>query len=219
VAWGDTDPYRCGLPDTFVNRNFRIQDYRDWTLNASPYLLLQGDRKWVTAGQSFQSLLEAPPKGLVLSPDDYDAHLNMLFPDIRIKNIIEVRVFDALPPEWTIAVPAVLKGLVYSETALRKLETWLLDFEVDQFGVFRKAAAKEGIRAEIGAVDFAKLGIRIMESALEGLGSSEEEWLLPYFNRYTKHKRMPADEVVAGFERSGSSVGRWLKELLPDPNA
>ena len=218
VAWADTDPYRCGLPEAFVNRNFQIQDYHDWTLNASPYLLLQGDRKWLTAGQSFQSLLEAPPEGLVLSPDDYDAHLNMLFPDIRIKHVIEVRVFDALRPEWTIAVPALLKGLVYSEAALAKLETWLLDFEVEQFGVFRKAAAKDGIRAEVGAVDFAKLGIRIMETALEGLGSSEEKWLLPYFDRYTKHQCMPADEVVAGFERSGSSVGRWLKQLLPDPN-
>ncbi len=219
AAWGDTDPYRCGLPEAFVRKSFRVEDYRDWTLLASPYLLLQGDRKWVTAGQSFQVLLADPPDGLVLTPDDYDAHLNMLFPDIRIKNVIEVRVFDALSPEWTIAVPALVKGLVYSEAALAKLESWLLDFEADQFGVFRNAAAKEGLRAEVGAADFAKLGIRIMETALEGLGSSEEAMLLPYFDRFTKHKRMPADETVEGFEQSGGLVGRWLKELLPDPNA
>ena len=219
LAWGDTDPYRCGLPEAFVNHRFRLQDYLDWSLSASPYLLQQGDRKWVTAGQSFRSLLDKPPEGLVLSPEDYEAHLNMLFPDIRIKNIIEVRVFDALRPEWTIAVPALMKGLVYSEASFAKLEAWLLDFEPEQFGTFRKAAAKQGLRAEVGSVDFFKLGICIMEIALEGLGSFEEEWLLPYFDRYTKHGRMPTDEAVEGFERCGSSVGRWLKEVLLNSNA
>ena len=209
--WSDTDSTRSGLPEAFLKPNFRASDYVDWALNASSYLLKQDGHLIWTAGHSFRELMNGAMPGFVPEMSHWEAHLGMMFPDIRVKNIIEVRVFDSLPADWVIAIPALLKGLVYHEAGLVGAEELLFPIKSESFVDLRQAAAKQAMKGEVGSVDLGDVGRRLMEIALMALGSEEESWLLPYFEQFTKEKRTPADGVLERFALSRGPAD-WVEQ-------
>jgi glutamate--cysteine ligase len=44
----------------------------------------------------------------------------MVFPDVRVKKFIEIRMADALPYPYNMAVPALIKGIFYNQANLNK---------------------------------------------------------------------------------------------------
>ena len=139
----------------------------------------------------------------------------MLFPEVRIKRIIELRCMDTQQPQDVMAVPALLQALAYNESVLTELEGFLMDIPVELFPELRKAACKEGLTGEVGPVIFNKFAIKIMESALSHMDSvNQANWLEPFFDRYTKQGLSPADLVIKRFH-SAESFDSWLtKELF-----
>ena len=208
--WSDTDRTRSGLPTPFLNPRFRAEDYVNWALEASPYLLQREGKLVWTADHSFRSLLEGSHPEIEPTWADWEAHLGMLFPDIRLKNIIEVRVFDSLPPQWAIAIPALLKGLVYEESGLAAAEAVLMDLPAEAYPVLRDTAAREALQGTVGSISLEQVGKRLVEGALEALGSADEEWLLPYFEQFTKDGRVPAEAVLERFAASRTPA-EWLE--------
>ena len=57
--------------------------------------------------------------------EDWKDHIGMLFPEVRIKNIIEIRSMDTLSPDDVLAVHSLLKSLIYDESVFSRLETLL----------------------------------------------------------------------------------------------
>ncbi len=208
--WSDTDRTRSGLPAPFLDPKFKAEDYVNWALDASPYLLAREGKLVWTADHAFRNLLEGSHPDIVPTWQDWEAHLGMLFPDIRLKNILEVRVFDSLPPQWAIAIPALLKGLVYEESGIAAAESLLLDLPADAYPLLREVAARDALQGTVGSLSLEAIGKRLVEIALEALGSADEEWLLPYFEQFTKDGRVPAEGVLERFAASATPAD-WLE--------
>ena len=219
-VWQDTDPHRTGLPEAFLAEKFQLNDYIQWALKASPYFLTREGEDIFLAQTPFHQLLAGKNPHIQVTPEDWAQHLGMLFPDIRIKQIMEVRTADALMPQDSIAVPALLKALVYEEHAFEKVYSILMGFPLEDFRLYRIAAAKEGLHAEVNGVSFVKIARQFFEIALSALGTGEENWLLPYFDKYTKDGRTPADFVLEGFVEANHDIGQWadtyFAESFPD---
>jgi glutamate--cysteine ligase len=212
--WEHTDNTRSGLPEAFLSADFRLEDYIEWALKAAPYHLKR-DGEWVlTTDWNFQQLLAGKHPDLKINMDDWEEHLGMLFPDIRIKNILEVRVIDNLSPQYSIAVPALIGALLYNETAFASVQSILMDLPTEEFKIYKKAVAKDALHAEVHRTNFAKTGRLIVEKAIEGLGSAEENWLLPFFEQYTKEGLTPADETLELFHKCGDNPDKWLATVL-----
>ena len=109
-----------------------------------------------TTDWNFKQLLEGKHPDLIITPEDWEDHLGMLFPDIRIKNILEVRVVDSVPPKYTMAIPALIGTLLYNESAFSSAQSLLMDLPQDEFQLYKKAAAKDALQAEVNQTDFAK---------------------------------------------------------------
>ena len=214
--WLDTDPARAGLPVPFLQESFQLNDYIQWALGAPPYFLKREERMIRLTGTPFRKLLAGVHPEIQVEGDDWELHLGMLFPEVRIKQIIEVRAPDAQLPENAIAIPALLKALVYEEDAFERIHALLMDLPLQDFPLFRKAAAKDGLHAEVQGVNFAKLARHLFEIALSALGSQEEEWLLPYFDKYTKEGITPADVVLQQFSDAGHDIESWAEQYLKE---
>ena len=212
--WENTDNSRSGLPEDFLSSDFRIEDYIDWALKSSPYHLKRDGEEILTTDWSFQDLMDGKHPDLKMSKDDWEAHLGMLFPDIRIKNILEVRVIDSISPQYSIAVPALIGALLYNETAFTSVQSILMDLPDEEFKIYKKAAAKDALHAEVNRINFAKIGRIVVEKAIEGLGSADENWLLPYFEQYTKDGLTPADETLELFKECGENPYKWIATVL-----
>ena len=149
--------------------------------------------------------------------EDWKEHLGMLFPEIRIKNIIEIRSIDAINPEYVLAVPALLQALIYDETVFGKLESILMDLPENEFPWYQQVAARDGLAGQVNQVNFSHFAKKLMEMALESLTLSEGCRLALFFDRYTRHGLSPADLVLERFYSADENPLKWIhKELQSD---
>ena len=172
----------------------------------------------VTTDWKFQQLLNGEHPELIITMEDWEDHLGMLFPDIRIKNILEIRVVDSVSPKYALAVPALIGALLYHENAFSSVQSMLMDLPQEEFSSYKMAVAKDALQADVNQTNFARTGMKLMETALEELGSDEEKWLLPYFDNYTKEGKTPADEVLERLRICGEDPYKWLDEVLSIPD-
>ena len=216
--WNNTDESRTGIQTAFLSENFRIEDYINWALDASPYHLMRDGEIVVTTDLNFQQLLDAGHPELTITLEDWEDHLGMLFPDIRIKNILEVRVVDSVSPQYTMAVPALIGTLLYDENVFSSVQSMLMDLPEEEFSSYKLAASRNALHAEVNRTNFARTGVKLMETALGALGSDEEKWLLPYFEHFTKEGITPADETLKMFKNCGEDPYKWLDWVLSIPD-
>ncbi|MBF0280005.1 MAG: glutamate--cysteine ligase [SAR324 cluster bacterium] len=214
--WQDTDPDRSGLPESFLQENFKLNDYIQWALKASPYFLNRDGKDIFLAETSFEKLIAGEKPEIEVSAADWKEHLGMLFPDVRIKQIMEVRAVDGLMPRDSIAVPTLIKALIYNKDAFEKVYSILMDLPSKNFSIYRAAAAKEGLHAEVNGLSFAKFARQFFEIALSALGSAEENWLLPFFEKYTKDGFSPADLVLKKFEAADQDIVKWVETYFAE---
>jgi len=216
--WNNTDYSRTGLQTEFLSDKFRIEDYISWALKASPYGLMRDNEIVDTTDWNFMQLLDGAHPDLTVTLEDWEEHLGMLFPDIRIKNILEIRVVDSLSPQYTLAVPALIGALLYNENAFSTVQSVLMDLPDEEFITYKLAVAKDALQAEVNRTNFTRIGVTLMETALNELGSDEEKWLLPYFDNYTKEGITPANETLAEYKDCGEDPEKWIEKVLYIPD-
>ena len=216
--WQNTDKTRTGLKNIFLKDDFIIEDYIDWALKASPYHLMRNGEEIQTTNWTFEELLKGNHLDFKLGMNDWEEHLGMLFPDIRIKNILEVRVIDSLNPEFSMAVPALIGSLIYDESVFSSIQKILMDLPIEDYCIYKKAVAKEALNAEVNQAKFKKIGMLIVEKAIEGLGSENEKWLIPFFETYTKYGISPADQTLELFKKCEEKPYVWIKKILNEFN-
>ncbi len=215
--WNNTDGTRTGLQTAFLRDKFRIEDYINWALGTTPYHLMRDGEIVVTTDWNFQQLMDGKHPEITITLEDWEDHLGMLFPDIRIKNILEIRVVDSLHPKYALAFPALIGALLYDENAFSSVQSMLMDFPEEEFVSYKLAVAKDALHADVNRTNFARAGLRLMETALREIGSDEEKWLLPYFENYTKKGLTPADETLENFRNCEEDPNKWLDEVLSIP--
>jgi len=216
--WSNTDKTRSGLPKNFLKDDFLIEEYIDWALQACPYHLKRNGKEIKTTNWSFKELIEGNHSEIVITMGDWEQHLGMLFPDIRIKNILEVRVIDSLSPKFSMAIPALIGALIYDESVFSTIQSILMNLPIEDYATYKKAVAKEALNAEVNRTNFKKICILIVEKALEGLGSEEEDWLIPFFENFTKEGISPANKTLEIFKDCKQNPNIWLEKTLMNEN-
>jgi glutamate--cysteine ligase len=66
---------------------------------------------------TFRNFMQNGMDGHRATIGDWDTHLTTLFPEIRLKRIVEVRGTDAVSREMICALPALWKGILYDAGA------------------------------------------------------------------------------------------------------
>ena len=143
----------------------------------------------------------------------------MLFPEVRIKNIIEIRSIDAINPEYVLAVPALLQALIYDQTAFGKLESILMDLPENEFPWYQQVAVRDGLSGQVNKVNFSKFCKNLVEMALENLNLSEGCALALFFDDYTRHGISPADLVLDRYFSIDKNALKWINEELRSDEA
>lgn len=144
--------------------------------------------------------------------DDLDYHLTTLFPPVRPKAWLELRMFDALPtPFWHVAT-AVTVALLDDEEAAHEATravdgTTRLWIDAAQLGLGHPALAASARRCFELALD-----------ALGRLGSDPGtiEVVATYLDRWVARARCPADDRLDSWRRHGEL---WPPRISPIPYA
>jgi glutamate--cysteine ligase len=115
--WRHTDPDRSGLLPFAFDADFGYRRYAEWALDVPMFFLVRDGVYLPMDGKPFRRFWREGHEGERATLADFERHLTTLFPDVRLKRLIEVRCADCLPAELLCAVPALWKGILYDADA------------------------------------------------------------------------------------------------------
>jgi glutamate--cysteine ligase len=207
-VWSDVDPARCGYPPCTLDGSFSYRRYIEWALDA-PMLFLRRGGKYLDPKQTFRQFLVRGFEGPAMWSDWVD-HLSTLFPEVRIKKVLEFRSADSGDGAMAGALAAVLRGLLYDPAALSALEAALPKLSVAEHLALHQRAQRQGLKAEVGRTTLAPIAsevITIAERGLKALGAPQDAALLA-----------PLAAIAAsGITRAEQTLRLW--EAKADPLA
>jgi glutamate--cysteine ligase len=218
--WRDTDPDRCGILEFVFDPDFGYRNYIEWALEIPMFFIVRGDRYLAANGLKFREFMKSGLAGEQATLADWDTHLTTLFPEVRLKRIIEVRGADAASRELTCALPAVWKGILYDPQA--REAAWLLTGGVS--AADRDAGlvdvSRRGLAAEYAGRPVLELVRELVAISAEGLaamvsrGEADpgEDGFLDPLRDVIERGRSPGEDFVSRFEGEwGGSMDRLIE--------
>ncbi len=189
--WQHTDSDRTGmLPFAFEN-GMGFEQYVDYALDVPMYFVMRDNKYINVAGESFRDFLkgELPQlKGEKPTVQDWEDHISTIFPEVRLKQFLEMRGADGAPWAEICALPALWAGIFYDQTALDAAWDLVKNWSETERNYLRNNVPKTALDTEFrkGTVrDIAKQMVDISRSGLvardqlNGEGMNETHHLAP----------------------------------------
>ena len=215
-VWLNMDVDRSGLLPFAFDRPCRYQDYVEWALNVPMFMIKHEETVLQNTGQTFRSFMKDGYQGATATYDDWTTHLNTLFPEVRLKNIIEVRGADSQNMDLLCALPALWKGLLYDSKALDAAQALTESLDFNSLQQARLQISELALDARLNGKKVADWAAQTLQIATDGLqrignfdetGHDERQYLAPLVS-LVDQGLCPADVLL-----------KALPEERPDPHA
>jgi glutamate--cysteine ligase len=168
-VWTDTDRARAGLLPFVFEAGAGFDEYIEWALDVPMYFVIRDGDYVNLAGTPFRRYLREGHAGTRATMEDWALHLTTLFPEVRLKTYMEVRSADSQPPELMLALPALLKGVLYEPDCLAAAwdltKRWSWPERLELY----HAAHREALAARAGRFPLLDLARELFGIATEGL--------------------------------------------------
>jgi glutamate--cysteine ligase len=168
-AWSHTDPDRTGLLPMVFEPGFGYRSYVEWALDVPMFFVVREGRYEAADGMTFRQFMKRGHAELRPTLADFDRHLTTLFPEVRLKHIIEVRGADAVPPGLTCSLPALWKGLFYDAGAREAAWELVRGSSQEEREAARSDVARRGLAADFAGRPVLELARELTGIARDGL--------------------------------------------------
>jgi len=195
LAWLNTDNERCGFATEF-NKNMCFKDYVSKLLD-TPMIFIAREGKNINLNGSltFRQFMDKGFEDFYPTIDDWKLHSNLYFPEVRLRNFIEIRNHDCVGNGLEYSIPALYKGIMYSKDALEEVNDILNKYTSNEIKELRYKVARSAINSKINGKSILPICKEITEIsyyALKTEGENEEKFLEPLLELLKKGK-CPAD--------------------------
>jgi glutamate--cysteine ligase len=170
--WTDTDADRTGMLDFVFDDGFGFERYVDYLLDVPMYFVHRHDQYIDCAGQSFRDFLAGKLPALPGAKPtlrDWSDHMTTAFPEVRLKQFLEMRGADGGPWSRLCALPALWVGLLYDTTALDAAWDLVKDFSTAERHALREGVPERALQLPFRTTSVRELAVRALEIAAEGL--------------------------------------------------
>jgi len=213
-TWTDTDPDRCGMPDFVFEQGFGYDRYVEWMLDVPMYFVYRDGRYIDASGQSFRAFLAGRLPALPGEKprqSDWADHLTTAFPEVRLKQFLEMRGADGGPWRRLCALPALWVGLLYDAGALDAAWELVKDWNVAEMVALRTEVPRLALGARIrnhSVLDLAREVLCLARAGLKrrakcDIWGRDEGHFLTTLEEIVDSGRTLAETKLAAFH------GRW----------
>ncbi len=204
-AWLNTDNDRCGLiSKKIIDGNFSFARYVEVLLDV-PMLFLQRENQLVnTTGMTFREYLNGSHRSYRATMDDWFLHMTTFFPEIRMKNFLEIRNCDSQRIDLTLAFPAFIKGVMYHEGALEQAEEIIKELSWEELNILRNEVPAKGLDTKFKKYKLAEIAAELISIAEFSLKTQTPEYdetiYLAKIKELVSEGKTPADIVIQNWE-------------------
>lgn len=209
LSWLNTDNDRCGFVGR-IDDNFTFEDYIDYVLQ-TPMIFINrnGQPVDINGKITFEEFMEKGFEGFEAEIEDFELQANLYFPEVRLRNFVEIRNHDCVNNGFQYAMLAIYKGILYNQTAIKETEELFKEFTYREFAELRYNVPKNALSAKIKdytAADIAKEILYIAEKSLIENNTGEEKYL-DELKELTMYGVTPADIIIRNWN------GIWNKDI------
>jgi glutamate--cysteine ligase len=210
-VWLDTDPDRTGMLRLAFEEGFGFDRYVDWALDVPMYFVKRGDRYHDVAGASFRDLMDGKLSSLPgerATVSDWKNHLSTLFPEVRLKNYLEMRGADGGPGRRICAVPAFWVGLLYDSESLDAAWQLVRDWTNEERETLRQSVPLTALETRFRNRTVREIATEVIALAHQGLSrrgnlngeGMDETIFLSSLDEIVATGRTPADRLLEEYE-------------------
>ncbi len=216
--WTDVDNARAGMLPFVFEDGFGFERYVDYALDVPMYFVYRDGRYIDVAGKSFRAFLDgriAELKDVTPTMSDWADHLTTIFPEVRLKQFLEMRGADGGTWQRICGLPALWVGLYYDQAALDAAWDLVKDWTAEERQAMRDAVPRLALKTPfrnrtVGdlareILDISAAGLR-RRASMDPIGMTEEGFLRPLFELvdrgYTR-----AEELLGKFR------GSWAGDI------
>jgi glutamate--cysteine ligase len=216
--WTDTDAGRTGMLDFVFDDGFGYERYVDYLLDVPMYFSYRNGEYIDLSGQSFrhfmQGRLDALP-GALPTLRDWSDHMTTAFPEVRLKQYLEMRGADGGRWSRLCALPAFWAGLLYDDASLDAAWDLVKDFSMPERHALRDGVPKHGLKLPFRGATVRELALEALKISAHGLkrrantnkNGADESIFLAALIESAEANETAADRKLALFN------GRWNGDI------
>ncbi|PLX83170.1 MAG: gamma-glutamylcysteine synthetase [Desulfuromonas sp.] len=169
--WSRTDPDRTGLIPPLFEEGAGFAAYVDWALDVPMYFIARrGTFLDMTKERfTFRRFMAEGFAGHRPLLADWDLHLSTLFPEARLRPQIEIRSADSLLPEQTMAMAALVKGLLYGEESRQEIWALFRNQDAAERDRLWRQSWRLGLKTPMGKRTLREVALEALDIARRGL--------------------------------------------------
>lgn len=217
--WLNTDNDRTGMLPFAFDEGFGFEQYADYALDVPMYFVIRDGAYVNVAGESFRDFLkgELPQlPGDKPTIKDWEDHLSTIFPEVRLKQFLEMRGADMGDEKSVTALSAFWTGLLYDAVSLEAAYELIEPWSADERETLRRDVPRLGLetphdRSNVydvaaQAVGIAEAGL-VRRNRLNAQGKDETIHLAP-LEETIRLAKSPAERWLDKYR------GEWNGDLM-----
>ena len=210
--WLNTDNARTGMLPFIFEDGFGFGRYAEHALDVPMYFVIRNKQYINVAGESFRAFLkgELPQlPGEKPTIKDWEDHLSTLFPEVRLKQFLEMRGADMGDRAHVLALPALWTGLLYDADALEEAWRHVKDWTIEEMATLRREVPRQALHVPFRGCTALDVASEVVATARQGLlnrGHGEEKYLAP-LEQTLALRKTPAERWLDKYH------GEWNGDL------
>lgn len=199
LAWLNTDNERCGFATKF-KRDMGFEDYVN-TLLSVPMIFIVRDGKYINIDGkiNFKQFMEKGYSGYSATLEDYRLHANLFFPEVRLRNYIEIRNHDCCDEKYMYSLPAIYKGIFYNPLAMDAVEDLLSKQTINDIAEFRYNVPRTALETRVKKICVNDITKEILKIASDSLAHDDDKKYLEPIMELNFKGMTPADVLPVDF--------------------
>ena len=174
LVWMNTDKARCGIfPGTFFD-DFGYAKYAEYLYENEPILIKDGNGKTICTGHKKLSEIYA---GKEMTRKEIEYAISMFFPDVRLKNYMEIRMADSMEIDKVLEYTALIKSIFYRREIREGLTAYFGKITEEDVKLAKLSLIERGWDGEVYGKTVRQVVEKIAALCME-YGSEEEKQYL-----------------------------------------
>ena len=219
LAWKYTGKNRCNTfyKNLLNNPRANFDDYINAILDVPMLFIERGNEKINITGNiakiseriTFRDFMKFGYGEYSATFNDYILHSSLCFPDIRLKNCIEIRNHDSQNIEMTLALCAFYKGILSAQSD--EIMQYFKGHTTDDIENAGFLAAKSGVDFKYKNIDAKTFVKKLFEISYSNLNQDEKRYLNCAFE-LLNDGRCPADKIIEANVKNAKELVQYLKK-------
>ncbi len=212
--WNHTSPERAGLIVQFTRPGMAFRDYLEYLLEMPLMFIVRRDQ-WIPVQDfNFRRFIGKGYLGHKATIADFDLHLSTAFPEVRLKQYLEIRGADCQRPDLIPALAAFWKGILYDNTAREKAWQLVAFASEEERLALHQSVPRQGLKAKLGGQPVMPIARELVDIACASLAQQNAKPAMPSECIYLE--RLMNEIIIPEKSPAETLLEKWKHEWKGD---